>query len=87
MNFLFESQENEFRTLFFQFKDKKIKIDVSKNSSKNTSIYILHNFKWNLLFTEKFFITSTGLIQTQTPDIQIQQKLPEIINKISILLN
>jgi len=87
MNFLFETQDTDFRTLFFQFRNFKIKIDVSKTSNKNTQIFIFHNFQWNLLMTEKFHITSSGFGSSSNPDTQIQQKLPELINKISILLN
>ena len=87
MNFLFETQDTDFRTLFFNFRNLKIKIDISKNSTKNTQIFIFHNYQWNLLFTEKFYINSSGLMSVSSPDTQIQQKLPEMINKISILLN
>lgn len=73
METLFENDLSDHITIVLKInflnatnKTEKIKINISKGASKNTSIYIFnqHELRWNLLFEDSYKYNNTSISST-----------------------
>lgn len=98
MEILFENDLSDHITIILKInflnatnKTEKIKINMSKGASKNTSIHIFNQreLRWNLLFEDSYKYTSSSINSTssvyginQNPNQNLEQKNAKITEYI-----
>jgi len=98
MEVLFETDVNDYITIILKInylninnKTEKVKINMSKSASKNTSIYIFNQneLRWNLLFEDNFKYNrsnvSVNTLYNTTPNLtqNVDQHLEQKNSKVT----